>query len=121
MKDKKELMKEFEDLINDTDWPSGMNGEVEKKIEEIKNDIKNEKIKEKLEALPKEVEIKYVITSCNQCQFCKTERTPGAGYALDWFCEKNNDKQIAGYIEWSRDEPKRIPEWCPFRIGKGNK
>jgi len=121
MKDKKELMKEFEDLINDTDWPSGMNGEVEKKIEEIKNDIKNKKIKEKLEVLPKEVEIKYVITSCSKCHFIGTKRTVGAGYALDWFCTKCNNKPIAGYVEWTRDEPSRIPEWCPYRKNEGDK
>lgn len=52
---------------------------------------------------------------CRKCPYCTSERTIGAGYALDYFCTHMPSKRrkIMGYVEYSNDiEP--IPNWCPF-------
>ena len=55
------------------------------------------------------------IEKCNECPFHDTRRTPGAGYAIDYFCVLEKGKEIAGYIEWNSDLP-YVPDWCPIAI-----
>jgi hypothetical protein len=57
----------------------------------------------------------YKIHNCKECPNRTTERTIGAGYAFDWLCKAKNNKKIAEYIEWTSEEPKEIPDWCPLR------
>lgn len=62
--------------------------------------------------------IKIEVKRCKDCPRLVVERryTPDSWeHAVDWFCEKADKRMIAGYIEWERDEPKGIPDWCPFR------
>lgn len=58
----------------------------------------------------------FVVTGCMKCPNIKHERTPGAGYALDYFCEATGAK-VAGYVEWHSEEPKdgEFPDSCPLR------
>lgn len=53
------------------------------------------------------------------CSFCRSERTIGAGYAFDYFCNKLNGQKIAGYVEYSNDIVP-IPKWCPIREDNEN-
>jgi len=56
------------------------------------------------------------IKSCKDCpHFERTRIYTGDSWeeAYDWFCKKQRNKKIAGYVEW-RDEIE-IPEWCPLR------
>jgi len=54
------------------------------------------------------------IISCANCPKKVTVATPGAGCASDWLCGAMENKKICGYIEWSSEEPKSVPEWCPL-------
>ena len=56
-------------------------------------------------------------TKCDKCPYAKTERTPGAGYALDYFCSRKNGRKVAGYVEWDSDMP-LIPSWCPLYLAE---
>jgi hypothetical protein len=54
------------------------------------------------------------------CPYADSERTPGAGYAMDYFCTLMPDskaehgfKKTSGYVEWDR-EINPIPLWCPI-------
>lgn len=58
--------------------------------------------------------IPLVINDCSECPFVVNKRTPGAGYAQDYFCGKMENRKIMGYVEWQRDI-KDISEWCPYR------
>lgn len=51
---------------------------------------------------------------CDECRFCRVERTPRAGCAYDYVCTATN-KTITTYVEWDSEIP-AIPHWCPFRI-----
>lgn len=73
--------------------------------------IVSEKVEEKMTS--KKVAI-LEFDSCRECPFKEDSRTPGAGYALDWFCTKDVKRKIASYIEWATEEPKEIPDWCPL-------
>jgi hypothetical protein len=71
------------------------------------------------------------IDSCKECPFFDTQRTRGAGCAIDWICTQieidpesdirtgdgrhENHRLIKGYIEWPSEDPKDIPEWCLWR------
>ena len=61
-------------------------------------------------------EIIIEIKQCSEgCGYHDTDRTRGAGYALDWLCkhpEAPKGKKVGGYIEWASEEP-GIPDWCP--------
>lgn len=61
--------------------------------------------------------LKYELENCSKCPLVAITRTRtlGAGYAQDYLCKANNDKMIAGYIEWKYQLPD-VPEWCPCRI-----
>lgn len=83
----------------------------------------------------------HIIDNCQQCRYLTIDRTAGAGYAINWICEhpdvvpipnpaettnknsnvsyQNPSRIISGYIEWSRDEPKQIPIWCPLLVFAG--
>ena len=55
------------------------------------------------------------INRCDECPKVRTERTPGAGCATDYYCTATRrDKKVMGYIEWSR-EMKPVPKWCPLK------
>lgn len=51
---------------------------------------------------------------CDECPCVKTERTPRAGYAFDYFCKACDGRKIVGYVEWDSEIPE-IPDWCPFK------
>ncbi len=73
------------------------------------------------------------IKSCRECPHRKTRRFYTADsweHVTDWYCTKidrpmgastdtmpdvENSNSIA-HVEWSRDEPKKIPDWCPLRV-----
>lgn len=57
---------------------------------------------------------------CDTCPLHYTERTPRAGYALDYFCKASNGRKIVGYVEWDSEIPP-VPDWCPFRAKEENK
>lgn len=56
------------------------------------------------------------------CPNAYNERTPGAGYAVDWRCgaskpgKDGKHRMIAGYVEWDSELPKdgEFPDWCPL-------
>ena len=59
---------------------------------------------------------KLIINNCKECPHFKI----GTSYSFDgwdrgsdWICKKA-DKKLAVFVEWPRDEPKEIPEWCPL-------
>lgn len=75
------------------------------------------------------------LKSCYECPHLKNDRTPGSGYALDFFCTaspipgpKSCDwreprtynphgfRIVDNYIEWDRDKREEgdFPEWCPL-------
>lgn len=77
------------------------------------------------------------IDSCKECPHFETQRTRGAGYAIDWICTQieidpksliptgydyhSKHRCIAGYLEWPSQEPKDIPEWCLWHKKRYNK
>lgn len=61
-------------------------------------------------------EVKIPVGRCDECPLCYTERTPRAGYALDYFCKACGGKQIDHYVEYDC-ELRPVPEWCPFWKG----
>lgn len=50
------------------------------------------------------------------CPNATNDRTPGAGYAVDWFCTAAAKRMIVGYVEWDSELPKDgdFPDWCPL-------
>lgn len=67
------------------------------------------------------VEVVMKIFSCLQCPHCSCLRTPDAGDAYDYLCNKiNPHKIIAYYVEYAGEFPKEIPDWCPFRKENNN-
>lgn len=75
------------------------------------------------------------IKNCHECPHLDSDRTPGAGYAVDYFCraspipgEKSWDwrktetynphgfKIVDAYIEWDSEKSKDgdFPKWCPL-------
>jgi hypothetical protein len=59
----------------------------------------------------------FIVNNCQECPNCIIDRTPGAGYALDYMCKANNKKIIAGYVEHTYEEPQngKFPKWCPLK------
>ncbi len=50
------------------------------------------------------------------CPFVHSERTQGAGFAVDYWCNgTKTPRKIIGYIEWDSEIPP-VPEWCPYRV-----
>lgn len=76
-------------------------------------------------ARSKKIKWEAEIEKCEECPFTITERTSGAGYALNRLCTcvvlptptKNGIKfqEIRGYIESNNEEP-RVPDWCPLLV-----
>lgn len=66
--------------------------------------------------MPKiEIEIK----NCKGCPHFKEERhytSDSFETAFDWFCKKENNKKIAGYVEWHEEKDVEIPSWCPCLV-----
>jgi len=59
------------------------------------------------------------IEKCADCPHLKI----GDSYSLDgfdrgsdWLCKKARNKEIVGFVERPRDEPKKPPGWCPLRV-----
>lgn len=57
-----------------------------------------------------------VINNCGECPHRRIERDYAGACAEKWVCyaKSSRGRKIAGYIEWSSEEPKEIPEWCPL-------
>ena len=60
------------------------------------------------------------IKQCNKCPYLKTQHVytgDSFDHGDEWLCTKTKRKnnRIAGFVEWTRDEPKEIPEWCPLK------
>lgn len=70
-------------------------------------------------------EVLLPITSCIQCpHFKKSDSYSSDGWDRmeDWFCTKNEDKQIIqGAVEWHEIKSIKIPEWCPLPTDKFKK
>ena len=49
------------------------------------------------------------------CPYCRSDRTKGAGMALDYFCVLMNDMKIVGYVEGEADYVP-VPDWCPLVV-----
>jgi hypothetical protein len=59
------------------------------------------------------------IKNCKECPYFKIERMHTAGsfeHAMNWFCGKENNKKIQGYVEFHEESKIKIPEWCPISI-----
>lgn len=57
------------------------------------------------------------IKNCTGCPKVVQERTPRAGYAVDYFCSLVDNKLVSGYVEWESDlNP--VPDWCPLLLSK---
>jgi hypothetical protein len=104
-----ELIEKIDDLVKPTRIGSSISRQVDDLIEEWKSSFRPP-VKKELD----EVVITVPVKKCDKCPFHKTERTAGAGYALDYFCGKIDNKEITGYVEWESEMP-GVPEWCPFR------
>lgn len=52
---------------------------------------------------------------CDECPFCETKRTIGAGDALDFHCKAVGGRLITGYVEYM-SELNPVPIWCPYHI-----
>lgn len=67
------------------------------------------------------MEIVLEIKTCKGCPYLKEERHYTADsfeIAIDWFCGKENNKKIAGYVEWLEEDDIKIPDWCPLILSK---
>lgn len=57
------------------------------------------------------------LKTCLDCPFLKQERYYSSDsweLAHDWYCKKNKDKKIAGYVGWTEEKDVEIPNWCPL-------
>lgn len=62
------------------------------------------------------VKITIEVSNCKECPHFKEQRHYTADsfeIVSDWFCKKENDKKIAGYVEWHKEDDVKIPDWCP--------
>jgi hypothetical protein len=55
------------------------------------------------------------LENCEACPYVKTERTKGAGYAIDYFCTRMDGKPVSVYMEIPSDM-KPVPDWCPIAL-----
>lgn len=65
------------------------------------------------------IKIQIEINSCKECPFFKEERMYTADsfeMAFNWFCKRDNNKKIAGYVEWHEEKKIKVPEWCPITV-----
>jgi len=82
-----------------------------------RNIIAKKRVEPKKIVVKDEVTITIKVKNCRKCPFLNTEKTPGR-CAEDWYCSKKKNKCISEYIEWPREEPKAVPDWCPYRNKK---
>ena len=61
-------------------------------------------------------EVIIKVARCDECPYCKTKRTMGAGDAYDYLCGAKRNKLITGYVEYM-SELGPVPDWCPFYKG----
>ncbi len=67
------------------------------------------------------VKVAFEFETCKECPKVRSERTPQAGCADDYYCTEARDittgkhRMVMGYVEYSSDE-NPIPEWCPRRV-----
>lgn len=64
------------------------------------------------------VKIVLEIKSCKDCPHFKQERMyteDSFEYVYNWFCKKENGKEIESYVEWHEENKIKIPEWCPAK------
>ncbi len=62
----------------------------------------------------------FVVTGCHTCPSVSIARTPGAGDALDFYCNAVTPKRlVAGYVEYPSEErkPGDFPKFCPLKKG----
>ena len=60
--------------------------------------------------------INLSINNCIECPHCKVQRhwtEDSWERAYDYFCDLENDRSIATYIEWKHEIP-LVPFWCPI-------
>lgn len=66
------------------------------------------------------MEIKIDIKNCKGCPYFKEKRyySPDSfeAPAFDWYCTKDGEKKIRGYVEWHEEDKIEIPSWCLCRI-----
>ncbi len=62
-------------------------------------------------------EVVVKVGRCDECPYCTTKRTMGAGYAFDYMCSIMKNKIITPYVEYM-SELDPVPGWCPFYINK---
>ena len=60
-----------------------------------------------------------IIKNCKECPFLKMERyytEDSWETAFNWYCEKKENKMIAGYVNCTSNEEDsvEIPKWCPL-------
>lgn len=68
--------------------------------------------------------IKIEVTNCADCprlyrQFVRTADSWSHGH--DWICtgiDGKDNRSIRSFVEWASEEPKGIPDWCPYRKEK---
>ena len=71
------------------------------------------------------------VTNCKDCPHFRTDRFYTADsweYILNWICKKTTrptpsfrdydpvvkDSSLIAQVEHARDEPKKVPDWCPI-------
>lgn len=60
------------------------------------------------------------VRDCQDCPFVKSEYVytgDSWDHMYDYFCQKADNKKVAGAIEW-RSEMPEVPEWCPCHLQK---
>ena len=65
------------------------------------------------------MKIELEIKSCQECPFFERKRYYTADsweQAYNWYCKKNENKKIAGYVEWHEESKVKIPKWCPAKV-----
>lgn len=63
------------------------------------------------------------VNNCKQCPFLNEVRMHTADSwerAFDWFCTKENNRKISGYVEWHEEDKVKIPNWCPIQVKPQN-
>jgi len=62
--------------------------------------------------------VSLTIARCKDCPNLHVGRLyslDGFDRGCDWTCTAANNRAVASFVEWPRDEPKTIPRWCPLR------
>jgi hypothetical protein len=73
--------------------------------------------------MSKQIRINKII-NCHQCPNISSERTPSAGFAIDYYCNAVSPRKIvAGYVEWNSEKRKDhdFPDFCPLESQENEK